>query len=313
VEPLRQVSHPGAPIEPRILSCAGAAGREFLVWLPAGTDLFHGLTDILAAKDVATAGVRIVSGRFQNFSYCTGVPDPTGYRVATFSEPAFPPCPVELVAGNIIVGLDENGALKTHCHAVFVDQNGKHHAGHLLPGECTLGPDGATVWVTATSDACLQVRFDEETNFPIFHPAAKPDEAKMDTAANDVQVEQGRFGRTVTGRIRPNTDLVTGIESLCADNGIKHAEIRGCVGSLMDATLSTGPQENARVQIVDGPGLEIAIASGMVRPDDSGAPKATLRGLVANGAGEAFAGEFVRDRNLIFVTLEVVLQEWLPD
>jgi predicted DNA-binding protein with PD1-like motif len=320
VQSMRQVTHPGAPLEPRILTQTNgedAPGREFFVRLPAGEDIFYSLTDMLAAHGISTAGVRIIDGAFKAFSFCTGVPDPTGYRVATFSETKVPPCPVELIAGNIIAGLDEDGASKTHCHAVFVDRDGGQYVGHLLPGDCTIGPGGATVWVTDTGDACLQVRFDTETNFPIFHPASSSGEQKMEKNIEEnlaaIVVEAGRFGRTLTARIRPNTDLVTGIESLCAENDISYGEIRGCVGSLMDATLSLGTSDATRIQEIEGPGLEIAIASGVVRPDASGTPRANLRGLVANGAGEAFAGKFVRGRNLVFVTLEVVLQEWLPE
>jgi len=135
-----------------------------------------------------------------------------------------------------------------------------------------------------------------------------------DTETSAVVVERGRFGQIVTARIRPNVDLVGGIEQICADNDIRHAQIRGCVGSVMDAVLDVGGGgENAREQIVPGPGLEIALTTGEVRPDDDGKPCARLYGLAANWDSDAFAGEFVRGKNLTFVTLELVLQEWLPE
>ena len=127
------------------------------------------------------------------------------------------------------------------------------------------------------------------------------------------QIEHGHFGRIVTARVRPNKDLVGSIEELCAREGITHAEVRGCVGSLMDANLSVGRGDQIKAEHVKGPGLEITISNGVVRPDESGHPRASLRGLVANGAGQAFAGEFTPGQNLVFVTLEVVLQEWVPD
>ncbi len=136
----------------------------------------------------------------------------------------------------------------------------------------------------------------------------------MNDVSDGVVVERGRFGRILTARIRPNVDLVEGIEAICAENRISHAEIRGCVGSVMDAVLEIGGGgENAREQFVKGPGLEIALTTGEVRPDDEGNPRARLFGLVANWDSDAFAGEFVRGKNLTFVTLELVLQEWLPE
>jgi predicted DNA-binding protein with PD1-like motif len=135
----------------------------------------------------------------------------------------------------------------------------------------------------------------------------------MNQGENSVVVERGRFGRIVTARLRPNVDLVEGIERICVDNDISHAEIRGCVGSVMDAVLKVGSGESARRKTVPGPGLEIALTTGEVRPDADGHPRARLFGLIANWDSDAFAGEFVRGENLTFVTLELVLQEWLPE
>jgi uncharacterized protein len=134
-----------------------------------------------------------------------------------------------------------------------------------------------------------------------------------DTLIEDVGIEEGRFGRVVTARVRPNLDIVEAIENICAENDISHAVVRGCVGSLMDANLEIGSAEKSNIQTIPGPGLEIAITTGEVRPDDSGKPRARLYGLVANWDGDGWAGEFIRGHNLTFVTLELMLQEWLPE
>lgn len=309
---LRQVKHPGSEIFPRILVEGAPADKEFCLVLPAGADFFDHLSRSLRTCGSVSAGVRIIHASFEKFEFVTGVVDPTGYRVATFSETKFPRCPVDLISGNVIVGLEEDGSSKTHCHAVFVDCDGNIHAGHLLPGKCILGPKGAQVWATSSGAACHQVKFDAETNFPIFHPAHVDKFTEVDCMDSKVIVERGQFGRILTARVRPNEDLVTCIEALCEQENISHAEIRSCVGSLMDASLVRSAETDEVTEEITGPGLEITIASGLVRPDQNGKPHARLRGLVANGAGEAFAGEFVRGRNLVFVTLEVVLQEWLP-
>ncbi len=310
---LRRVNHPGPVLAPRVLSETADQGTDVLVTVPAGEDLFDGLAQALALHHVVTAGARIVSAHCDAFAYVTGVEDPTGYRVATFSETKYPPCPVELISGHIIVGRDEDGSPKTHCHAIFKDARGKVHAGHLLPGECTLGREGAQIWASASGIAGHKVCFDDETNFPIFHPAKLSNDEDVSAMSSNAQIESGHFGRIITARVRPNEDLVESIETLCASEGITQAEIRSCVGSLMDANLAIGAGDQKRHEEVKGPGLEITISNGVVRPDDTGIPRATLRGLVANGAGEAYAGEFVPGRNLVFVTLEVVLQEWVPD
>ena len=124
----------------------------------------------------------------------------------------------------------------------------------------------------------------------------------------EATVEEGQFGRLFTVRIRPNIDLVEGIEQICTDHRISHAEVRGAIGSLTDAVLMIA---DTNISIA-GPGLEIALASGRVVPNAEGRPHARLFGLVSDGAGHPHGGEFVRGENPVFVTLELVLQEWLP-
>ena len=124
----------------------------------------------------------------------------------------------------------------------------------------------------------------------------------------DVSIEEGQFGRLLTVRVRPNIDLVEGIEQVCADHQIGHAEVRGAIGSLTDAVLITGDVKAS----ITGPGLEIALASGRIAPNADGRPQARLFGLVSDSAGHPHGGEFVRGENPVFVTLELVLQEWIP-
>ena len=129
------------------------------------------------------------------------------------------------------------------------------------------------------------------------------------TGAGETVIEEGRFGRVITARIRPNIDLVEGIEQICIELGIVRAEVRSAIGSLTDAVLLAG----ASKKLVAGPGLEIALASGHVELDVDGQPRARLFGLVSDGDGRPHGGEFARGENPVFVTLELVLQEWIPD
>jgi predicted DNA-binding protein with PD1-like motif len=167
----RRVKHPGEEIAPRVLSEVSEPGRELRLHLPEGTDILNGLGAILRAQGINTAGVRLGGGSFKKFSYYTGVEDPTGYRVATFSPPNHPPMPVTLAIANVMVGMDEEGAPRSHCHAIFLDGDGNKLGGHLIPGECIIGPGGLVAWATAGGTAELQAHHDPETNFPLLHPS----------------------------------------------------------------------------------------------------------------------------------------------
>ncbi|SMF45477.1 Predicted DNA-binding protein with PD1-like DNA-binding motif [Tistlia consotensis] len=131
--------------------------------------------------------------------------------------------------------------------------------------------------------------------------------------SHETLFEAGRPGRLVAIRLKPNQDLVEGIELAAAEAGLGYATVRSAVGSLVDAALGYGADEHAGVTTVEGPGIEILTLSGELRADREGRPRAHLQGTVADGDAVLYGGRFVRGANPIGITLELVLQEWLPE
>ena len=128
-----------------------------------------------------------------------------------------------------------------------------------------------------------------------------------------VTIERGVFGRSAVIRLRPNEDLVEGIEQACLENGICHAVVRSAVGSLVDAALSYGAGDDERIVTAQGPGVEILTLSGEIAPADLGRLEANLRGTISTPDARVLGGRFLAGRNSICITLELVLQEWLPE
>lgn len=122
-------------------------------------------------------------------------------------------------------------------------------------------------------------------------------------------VELGAMGRVAYGRVAPNEDLSTSIEDLCRKSGFRNAFVRGALGSLVDATLTT---QNERFHEVRGPAVEIVSLAGEVRTADDGQLVAILSGVVADPEGNIHGGVFVPGANTVCMTLEVTLEEWLP-
>ncbi|NIA70862.1 DNA-binding protein [Pelagibius litoralis] len=120
--------------------------------------------------------------------------------------------------------------------------------------------------------------------------------------------EEGRLERIAVVRIRPNEDLVTAVEAACREHGLQHAIVRSAVGSLVDAVLEAGD----RVIEVAGPGIEILTLNGELRSGADGEVVADLRGTIADGKAQVYGGRFRRGENPICITLELVLQEWVP-
>ncbi|MCR9255913.1 MAG: DNA-binding protein [Alphaproteobacteria bacterium] len=105
---------------------------------------------------------------------------------------------------------------------------------------------------------------------------------------------------TLVVRLKPNEDLVTGVEAACREAGVARALVRSGVGSLVDAALSYG--EGKRVDVT-GPGIEILTLIGEIRDGE-----AHLTGTIADQEANIFGGRFVPDANPICITLELVLE-----
>lgn len=126
----------------------------------------------------------------------------------------------------------------------------------------------------------------------------------MTREASDIELQAGRLGRVAVVRLRPNLDMVSAVEDAAKQAGFSHAVVRSAVGSLIDACLEAGGRQSTH----EGPGVEILSLTGEVGPDG-----ATLRGTISTPAQTVHGGKFVRGENAICITLELVLQEWIPE
>ncbi len=126
---------------------------------------------------------------------------------------------------------------------------------------------------------------------------------------SSVVVEAGELGRIAVVRIKPNEDLCRAVAAAAQHQGFTHALVRGAVGSLLDAALSYG--EENRLDVA-GPGVEILTLGGEVRPGKDGEAEAALTGTISDSQARVYGGRFLPDANPICITLELVLQEWIP-
>ncbi len=117
------------------------------------------------------------------------------------------------------------------------------------------------------------------------------------------------MGRVAYARIGPNEDLVQSVEKLCVAQGMRHAFVRGALGSLIDACLE---RPDGACQVVRGPAVEIVSLAGEVRLQPDGTLRAALTGVVADTEGRVHGGPFVAGANAVCVTFEITLEEWLP-
>lgn len=175
---MRTIRQPGTPEKPRLLSVPASNGGELRLVVPEGRDLVCGLIAALNAKGVRSAAIALVGGTLARAQYLTCIPCDDGERVVAYAPPTPLDGPVAVLGGSGFLGLGEGGQPVLHCHAVLVDGAGKVHGGHLPPSQCPVGRGGAIVHAAIIDGATLAIRHDDETNLPVFHPAAADDAAR---------------------------------------------------------------------------------------------------------------------------------------
>ncbi len=169
-EAVRTLVQPGTPLQPRRILEWAEAASDLRVTLAGGQDLLLGLTQALETREVRHAAVQVLAADIARMAYLTGQADATGQRAATYGAPTWLEGPVTLLGANGILGPGPGGETLLHCHAVVVDAAGRLHGGHLPPGDCRLGPGGATAIAAPLMGAAFAAAYDSETNYPLFQP-----------------------------------------------------------------------------------------------------------------------------------------------
>lgn len=131
-----------------------------------------------------------------------------------------------------------------------------------------------------------------------------------------VQYAVGKVGKSVATRILPGTDLLTGIETVCRETGIKNASVE-CFGSFEKAGyLYLVPKPSAKIgsgygDIVraEGP-VEFLNGTGVVCQND-GACDIHFHATMCDKTGKVFGGHLVKGENPVLTTVDMIINEIL--
>jgi predicted DNA-binding protein with PD1-like motif len=257
--------------------------------LAPGMSLLDAVATPLAAAGLEGAGVVFRQIRFKPFRYVLPAFSPDADHVAYYSATHAPEEEIEVAYANLTYGRKDDGPF-LHCHAKWRDRTGRLCGGHLLPFETFVSAPGHAV-AFGTGQIAMVSKFDPETNFTLFRPVAAGEAPAAGTAEP----------RCILARIKPNVDLIEGIEDVCRQHDIHHARVRSGVGSIVGAEF-----EDGRV-ILEHP-TEILILAGRIAPDRNGQPRADLSIAVADTEGDLHEGKPVRGRNPVLICFELVLE-----
>ncbi|MCC2596673.1 hypothetical protein LKR43_10010 [Pusillimonas sp. MFBS29] len=280
---MRSIEQPG-PVHPERVQYAPAIIRAIDVELPPGVSLLEGLADAVHSQGVSSAVFSLQGGSFEPLAYY--MPDLSGTpeHVAYFSERFDAPGEARIDSGSITFGVRQ-GQPWLHCHAIWVDPDGRRRSGHLMP-EASRVSSAVRLKAWMLDGAGFDVQADAETNFSLMQVSA---------AAEPLQ-----DANAYVVRLRPNQDLCLALEALCTNLGIRRARIRGGVGSLIGAVFEDG-------RVIEPFVTEVFIQSGAIDLNSDGAPQACVDiGLVAH-TGEIAEGRLKRGENPVLITFELVI------
>ena len=260
------LQHPG-PIATERISAVPCRVTHRRVKLSAGSTLLQAMID---AAEGAGAWFDLADIPTKILTFVRPAPAPDDSHVAWYSDETVLQRAIIRQAGAHLGR--RNGEAFAHVHGLWTEENGTHHAGHLLAEKAVLTTDHMVdAWML--DGAILESAPDEETGFTLFRPSC---------------TRQVGTPNAVLGTIRPNELVDEGIAKCAAVAGLSASTVKG-LGSLVGARLKGQSALNdiATEVLLVGPTAQHVTAVGF-----DGAP---------------ISGELVPLSNRVCVTFEVLL------
>ena len=258
-------------------------GKRLDFILEPGLSLNEAIARPLGKARIKAALLVLEGGSFHPFQYLMPALATDGYHAAWYSEPYVPDGGAALEAGNVTFG-ERDGAPFIHCHAIWIEADGRRRAGHVLPHETIISaPIKATAW--GVSGVRMVSEPDAETGFTLFHPL------------KDLSNEATQGPRMVLARVRPNIDISEAIGAICRKHGFAGATLRGSIGSLIGARYADG-------NFVDDIATEVLVTKGVVSADG-----ATIEIVMVDTSGRITQGVLRGGENPVCITFELCIEE----
>jgi predicted DNA-binding protein with PD1-like motif len=283
---MRQIVQPGPPAPERI-QWVEARGRAFAFTLEAGLPLLEAARRGFAAEGFGSGTLNFGAGALGPFAYVMPALSRTGENAAFYSDTFRPAGTTRLKLGAMTLG-ERDGAPFFHCHALWIEADGRAAGGHILPEE-TVVAEPFEVDAFGIDGAAFTAEPDLETNFKLFGPVPSAPAGAKTTS------------RVFALRLLPNQDFAGALEAFCRERGITSAKLHGGVGSTIGARFADG-------QIVEPFATELMVKSGMIALGTSGSLEAELDVALVDYTDGLAEGRFRRGDNPVLMTMELMLE-----
>lgn len=288
---MRSIAHPGTPDAQRLV---GVPARALFLngKLSVGKTLLSAVTEVVEGKAAKSGAFTLNGGKFTSFSYVMPALSTSSEHAVYFSETFHVDGLVSLETAAVTYGV-RDGQPWLHCHAVWIEPDGRRHGGHLLPDKVVVA-EPIDLEGVALDDTAFTVIPDAETNFSLFVPMAQTPRG----AGQKSPCSQAREAFAL--RLAPNIDICTALEDFCHDQGIRHASVFGGVGSTVGAVFHDG-------RVVEPFVTELLIRSGRIKVEPAGQHHAEIDISIVDYKGGLAEGRLAKGSNPVLVTLEVVI------
>jgi acyl-CoA synthetase (AMP-forming)/AMP-acid ligase II/predicted DNA-binding protein with PD1-like motif len=206
-------------------------------------------------------------------------------HAAWYSAAFVPEAGARFISATATFG-ERDGAAFLHCHGIWDVGAAQPRMGHVLPFDSIVA-DPVPVRGHGSASPVWQSVLDIETNFTLFSAQG-----------------EGCRGNGVCLRLRPDEDVCTAIEQVCAELGIENARIYG-LGSIYMPIFDDGRQ----VRCV---ATEVVIEEGLLQAGQHGV-RALINSAVVDVDGEVYRGRLEKGQNPVGVTFELLVQSLSGD
>lgn len=284
---MRRIEHPG-PAASQRSSAVDVCIQAVNLQLAAGLPLLDAMVHALDPYGANSAVLSLHGGAFDPFAYVMPATSSSPDHAVYFSGRHDPAGEARIHGGCITYGR-RDAAPWLHCHARWIEADGRAGCGHVLPNDAVISQAiAASAWLMHGAD--FAVLPDAETNFSLFQPViASPVQAGAATT------------QALAVRVAPNEDLCTAIEEICFRRGIRKAVVRGGVGSLVGSVFDDGREVRPFV-------TEVFIERGEVAEGADGGLRADIDVHLVDHTGPIAQGRLQRGANAVLVTFELILQ-----
>ena len=135
--------------------------------IPRGEDLLTGIREICNEYGVKNGYITSLLGSLNTGRFIYAIPDEAGQIGFVYSNPVDVEGPIELLAGQGLIGTEDSGELSIHLHMLVSDKYMRVFGGHFVEGGNIIAAT-AEIVIHEIEGAEYQRKFDEQTGFKLF-------------------------------------------------------------------------------------------------------------------------------------------------